>query len=171
MHKRARRLSAEGSLNITSMMDMMTIILVFLLKSYSTTDVSITPSDDMILPVSSETRPPRMAVNVVISRQQVIVDGNVIANLQRGIDPDTGDETWLVGSQIGRKIPALFTELTKKASDGVASEQRFGEVADFDGQILLQCDRRLPFSVIRDVMYTAGQAHFGEFRFVVIRGA
>ena len=40
---KARRPSEPAGLNITSMMDMMTIILVFLLKSYSTQDISICP--------------------------------------------------------------------------------------------------------------------------------
>jgi biopolymer transport protein ExbD len=41
--------------------------------------------------------------------------------------------------------------------------------AEFKGQILLQCDRKLPFTVIREIMYTAGQAQFSEFKFVVIK--
>ena len=40
---------------------------------------------------------------------------------------------------------------------------------EFKGRILLQCDKGLPFSVIREVMYTAGQAQFGEFKFVVYK--
>ena len=41
--RKLRRQSDDAGLNITSMMDMMTIILVFLLKSYSTDDVSVAP--------------------------------------------------------------------------------------------------------------------------------
>ena len=51
--KQARRPTNDGGLNITSMMDMMTIILVFLLKSYSTQDISVAPSEDLELPVST----------------------------------------------------------------------------------------------------------------------
>jgi biopolymer transport protein ExbD len=50
--KKARRQEVDTSLNINSMMDMMTIILVFLLKSYSASDVSVAPSDDLTLPFS-----------------------------------------------------------------------------------------------------------------------
>ena len=56
---KARRPSEPAGLNITSMMDMMTIILVFLLKSYSTQDISIAPSEDLELPVSTVRRHPR----------------------------------------------------------------------------------------------------------------
>ena len=55
--------------------------------------------------------------------------------------------------------------------EDIGSEMAGIEDAQFKGQILLQCDRTLPFSLIREVMYTAGQAQFGEFRFVVIKTA
>ena len=51
--KKARRDQEPGSLSITSMMDMMTIILVFLLKSYSTTDITVKPDANLMLPASS----------------------------------------------------------------------------------------------------------------------
>jgi biopolymer transport protein ExbD len=51
--KVSRRNDGVGGLNITSMMDMMTIILVFLLKSYSTDDPGVAPSDDLAIPIST----------------------------------------------------------------------------------------------------------------------
>ena len=39
--------------NLTSMMDMFTIILVFLLKTYSTEGMLIHPSDSLTLPTST----------------------------------------------------------------------------------------------------------------------
>jgi len=43
------------------------------------------------------------------------------------------------------------------------------DVVPFKGRLLLQCDREIPFSLLREVMYTAGQAQFGEFKFVVYK--
>jgi biopolymer transport protein ExbD len=37
----------------------------------------------------------------------------------------------------------------------------------FKGRVLLLADQSLPFEIVRQVMYTAGQAQYGEFRFVV----
>ena len=65
--KKARRPGAGAELNITSMMDMMTIILVFLLKSYSTQDISVAPSEDLELPVSTVKKNPEMAVNLLLN--------------------------------------------------------------------------------------------------------
>jgi biopolymer transport protein ExbD len=61
--------------------------------------------------------------------------------------------------------------LQQKAADAKALGERAGSKADmgFKGQILLQVDRDMPFNVVRSVMYTAGQAQFGEFKFVVVK--
>ena len=53
----------------------MTIILVFLLKSYSTEDIQIAPSDNLPLPVSSSKKPPELAVNAVVSKVAITVEG------------------------------------------------------------------------------------------------
>lgn len=173
--KKTARRDAEGEeLNITSMMDMMTIILVFLLKSYSAEDISVQGNDDLVLPVSTSLKPPKLAVNVIVSRAQVLVDGEPVLSLVEEADPVTGQSTIKVpeAAKRGAKIIELYDKLVAKAEAAKRLGERAGnDQFDFKGQVLLQCDKRLPFSVIREVMYTAGQAQFGEFRFVVIKGS
>jgi biopolymer transport protein ExbD len=156
------------------MMDMMTIILVFLLKSYSTEDISVAPSDDLQIPVSSAVKPPKLAVNLVVSKSQILVDAIPVVNLTRVPDPETGAEIVTVPDEEkkGQMISRLYDRLLEKAETSKELGQRTGqEELDFKGQVLLQIDKEMPFSVVREVMYTAGQAQFGEFRFVVIKGS
>jgi biopolymer transport protein ExbD len=153
-----RRKVDELRLEITSLMDIMTIILVFLLKSYSTEDIQIAPSDDLRLPVSTASVAPQLAVNTVISQAAIIVDGVRVVDVNGGV---VGDEY-----KRGTLISPLFDILKEKADDAKAiAEGRQG--INFSGRILLQCDRNIPFSLVREVMYTAGQAQFAEFKFVV----
>ena len=174
MKKSSRRGGNDSELNITSMMDMMTIILVFLLKNYATEDISVAPSDDLQIPVSSALKPPKLAVNVVVSRKDVTVDGEWVLDLEQGVDEETGEPVMMVpdDDKRGQLISRLYDVLLEKAEAAKDLGQRTGN-ADFEfkGEVLLQCDKRLPFSVIREVMFTAGQAQFGNFRFVVIKGS
>lgn len=171
--KKARRTEVSSGLNITSMMDMMTIILVFLLKSFSATDVQVTPSDDLTLPFSTTQKNPEIAVNVVVAKSKIIVDGKPILNLGTGDDPARpGQKTVIVPEEIlkGQLISPLFDVLEQKAKEAKAIGERTGsDQLGFKGRILLQVDQNLPFSVLRTVMYTAGQAQFGEFKFVVYK--
>lgn len=170
-----RRPSGKGGLSITSLMDMMTIILIFLLKSYSTDDISVAGNDDLQLPISSSLAPPKLAVNVVVSRRGIVVDGDRILALTETMDEVTGEETPAVPADElrGQMINKLYDRLLEKAEAAKDLAARAGgrEEYEFKGEILLQCDKRLPFSVVREVMFTAGQAQFGQFRFVVIKGS
>lgn len=170
--KSIRRGGSDASLNITSMMDMMTIILVFLLKSYGNEDISVAASDDLQIPVSMAMKAPKLAVNVVVSRKDIVVDGAHVMDLEQAINDATGEAEIRVpeDEKRGQLIPTLYDVLLEKAESAKDLGARAGqEEFEFKGEILLQCDKRLPFSVIREIMFTAGQAQFANFRFVVIK--
>ena len=170
--KASRRQGGNEGLNITSMMDIMTIILIFLLKSYSTEDISVTPTADLVVPISSATKPPKLAVQVVVSKSQILVDGVVVMSLVQSTNPVTGVDVPSIpaSEKQGQMIQKLYEKLLTKAETAKTQAQRTDrEDLAFKGEILLQCDSSLPFSVIREVMYTAGQAQFSNFRFVVIK--
>lgn len=170
--KKKKREKRSEELTITSMMDMMTIILVFLLKSYSTQDVSVKASSDMQLPSSSAQKMPEVAVQLMVSKSQIMVDGIPVLNLTTVPDEETGEMVITVpeDEKKGQMITQLYDKLLDKAEQAKALGDASGsDEHAFKGRILLQCDKTLPFSVIREVMYTAGQAQFGEFKFVVYK--
>ena len=170
--KKSRRGGGEGTLSITSMMDMMTIILVFLLKSYQTENVSVAASDDLQIPISTAEKSPKLAVNVVVSRKDIVVDGEFVIDLEQTVD-DNGAQTIEVpdDEKRGQLIAKLYDLMLAKAETAKDLGAKAGEKFEFEGEVLLQVDKRMPFSVVREVMFTAGQAQFGKFRFVVIKGS
>ena len=173
MSVKARRQETDASLNINSMMDMMTIILVFLLKSYSTSDISVAPSKDLQLPLSTTEKAPELAVNLVVARNQLVVDGVPVLALTK-VPDESKPGTEIVAipddEKRGQTITKLYDRLLEKAEAAKAlGEQSGSDEHSFKGRILIQCDKQMPFSVLREVMYTAGQAQFGEFKFVVYK--
>ena len=174
MAVKAKRREVDTGLNINSMMDMMTIILVFLLKSYSTTDVSVSPSEALTLPISSAMKAPEVAVNLVVEKGQVIVDGRPVMQLndkaENASSPGRTTVDFMDGQLEGQLVTDLFQVLEQKADAAKDLGVKSGNAElEFKGRILMQVDKDIPFSVLRSVMYTAGQAEFGEFRFVVIK--
>ena len=77
---RSARTRAETNfLNITAMMDMMTIILVFLLKSMSASTASVPQSDDLRIPNTSlTTEAAQEGLVVMVSKTHITVDDNVV---------------------------------------------------------------------------------------------
>ena len=75
-------------LNITAMLDMMTIILVFLLKSMSQSSASIPQSGDLTIPKSVlTTEASQEGVAVLISKSTIVVDDNIVAQVPAGREP------------------------------------------------------------------------------------
>ncbi len=62
-----RRPELNDSLQITSMMDAFTIILVFLLKSYSTEAIAVQPSEQLQLPFAAAAVSPEPEVKITVS--------------------------------------------------------------------------------------------------------
>ena len=112
-------------------------------------------------------------MNLVVSKSKIVVDGAQVLNLTMVPDEDNPGQQLIAvpeDEKKGQMITRLYDRLLEKAEQAKAlgEASQSGE-HEFKGQILLQCDKTLPFSVIREVMYTAGQAQFGEFRFVVYK--
>src|SRR3954463_3961026 len=102
-----RRLPSTFKIQITSMVDMFVILLVFLLKSYSTSPVQITPSDKLTLPVSTSTKDPVDVLKLVVSKAGIFVDDRKVVEL----DPKGDIAIKDVDANDTNFIRALYSEL------------------------------------------------------------
>ena len=94
-------------LNITAMLDMMTILLVFLLKSYAASATAITLSEDLMLPMSSSERTVEEAIKVTVTQKSITVEDKVVCNLVNGaVDPSSKKD-----GDAGYFITPLFNRL------------------------------------------------------------
>lgn len=144
----------KGELNMNSMMDMMTIILLFLLKSFSTDGALVAPSEDLTLPTSFRTEKPKKELNVAISNDAIIVnDIPVIALSQLRQDE--------------MMIPALNAKLAEYALLEKQLELEVGK--EFTHQVIIQGDRAIPFEVLIKVMYTCSQSEFYKMRLLTVK--
>jgi biopolymer transport protein ExbD len=150
----------EPSLVLAAMVDMLVNILIFLLNFFGTDPISIVPTDDLALAASSATEKMEFAVSVVLTRREIQVDGTTVLQLGEADGRPT------VPAHDGQLIAPLAAVLTDKAHTARAAADAEGVA--FTGEVLLQCDKRVPFSVVREVMYTASQAGFLDFRMVVV---
>jgi biopolymer transport protein ExbD len=175
--KKRRELAAD-ELNITSMMDMMTIILVFLLKSFSATEVTVTPSSNLKLPSSNAEKQPSVALNVVVAKNAIVIDNKRVLDLEAYDDPKyPGQKMYRIPPSErpggGFDVPSLgaaFQDVVSQTDKLMSMAKSAGrDDIGFDGKILFQIDKDIPFSLVRDVMYNAGQAKFAEFEFVIIK--
>jgi biopolymer transport protein ExbD len=163
--KRQNRIEhVAEELNVVPMMDMMTIILVFLLKSLSSSSANIPQGDDLRLPRSTIDTSPSNALQVIISRVSISVNGRFIAGLQNGLV----DPSLIRGGATGLLINPLSEHMREQVQVAQAIAQRAGQ--QFRGEVAIIADKGLPSRTVYSVLYTCGQAGFSDFRLLVLKG-
>jgi biopolymer transport protein ExbD len=149
--KRSRSwMHEDTSLQITSMADVFMILLVFLLKTYSTGVSPIDPPANMKLPVAGKTEKIEEALKVEISDSSIRVDGKPVASLKnyqfRNEDQDSA---------------GLVNSLKRSLASQEKSQTSHGK-------LMVLADQRTPYSTLKAVLNTAALTGWREYKLVVV---
>ena len=159
----ARRDESGGGLNINSMMDMMTIILVFLIDSYGSNPIQVKGGADLIMPRSTTELSPDDTLQITISRKSIILGDKPVVAVKDG----KVDKSQKQGGETSLRIQPLFEKLT----DAVGKQKQMAQLQkkEYEGVVTIVADRTVPYRLVTEVMYTAGQAQLAKFKFAVIK--
>jgi len=152
-----------SDININSLMDILTIMLVFLLKSYATDPINITPGSDLDIPKSSSMLKPEATVMVTVSKSAIIVDNQPVLVIKDGKVE--------AAQKRGGEDGYFIIPLNKVLVDAAEKKRRLASVnptVEFKGVCTLVMDKETPYRLLAEVMYTAGQAEFKKFKFATI---
>ncbi len=157
--------AAEGNLSIDSLLDILTILLVFLLMNYSTDVTNVTPTDDLQLVKSIEIeKTHKQMVPIGITRDFILVDNKPIVQVKDGRVSASAKRE---GAD-GFFITPLFDSLEEEAKKQRKIAQ-YNSSIKFEGQMMVIVDENVPYRLLSEVLYTAGQAEFAQYEFVVLR--
>ena len=151
MRSLAKKHSLQGpstSLNLTPMIDMMVIMLVFLIKSYSADPAYLTPTQGIELSsTSSENAAPDDAV-VIVGKDGVLVEGKTVITFKQG----RADRAYFTQDYSA----PLRTALEKMKKAGAKGENH---------SVILQADKGVAFEFLKPVLRTLGVAGFTDIKF------
>ena len=154
--KRSRRAVREvADLDITSLLDILVIMLVFLLKSYNSSGLVINIPKSVSIPHSVSTSINNPGVVVQVSPTMIWVDDKVI--LDSAYD----------GFRKRRIVP-LYNELINRKMTIQQVEKASDQAKKFSGIINLVIDKSLKYSYIKKILYTSAEAGFMRYKFVVM---
>ena len=147
-------------LNITPMLDMMTILLVFLLKSFASSSQDVNVAN-LTLPHSTTKLAVEEALTLMITQNEILVDQKVVTSLDNGqIKPEDLPE-----GPNGYLVKPLYDVLEARA-DHLKRIEEFGGT-QFMGRIAIIADKTTSYRLLFRVLYTAGRAEFGLFKLFV----
>ncbi len=159
--RRGRKGAGAFDIDITSLLDILTILMVFLLQSYNSSGVVINVPKEIEIPRSSSETINSFGVNIQVSKSQIWIDDKEIMNATTTDDTQLFDEG-------GRRIIPLFNELVKIKETIKQSEKLSPKAKPFSGVANLVVDKSIKYDYLRRVMYTCAAAGYKEFKFVVL---
>jgi len=142
-------------MNLTSLMDVFTILVFFLLVNSASTEVLETPKQ-IVLPASVVEDKPRETVVIFISPDEVTVQGEPVARVAD-----------ILGLE-GQIIPPIAERLAQV--DGNIIGLRTETVAR-SKEVTILSDRSVPFSVVKKVMSTATSEGYTRISLAVLQKA
>ena len=149
-HERTRK---GASLNLVSLMDIFTILVFFLLVNSAEVQ-TLEPPKAITLPESMALEKPRDTVVVMVTPEQVLVQGTAVVSVA---DVDAAD---------GVIIAPLY-EALKAQTDRVLMRAAATDLSA--REITILGDRAVPYRVLKKVMATCTDADYGKLSLAVMQ--
>ena len=150
MERHHRKHKFAVSLNLVSLMDIFTILVFFLLVNSS--EVEILPSShSVVLPQSMSTQKPHKTITIIVSPDDITVQGKRIVTMMQ------------VEGSDNESIPALqeYLQQSIKGQDlDVVKDQL---------EVTIMADRTIPYRVLKKVLLSCSESSFGKVSFAVIQ--
>ncbi len=153
MERHYRRNRSTVMLNLVSLMDIFTILVFFLLVN--STDVEILPSaKDIQIPESVAKEKPRETVVVMITDENLLVQGKIVASV---------DE--IMRSR--RTVIPRLREALRRQTDRILQKQLAEDIAG--REVTIVGDKEIPYALLKKVMATCTDADYGKISLAVMQ--
>lgn len=157
--RRIKRMSRNRvtvpKMNLTSLMDVFTILVFFLLVNSATTEVLETPKQ-ITLPASVVEEKPRETVVIFISEDEITVQGKSVVRTQDILASDAQNI-----APIGARLSELSETVIGLNTQTIAQSQ----------EVTILAHRAVPFTVIKRVMSTCTNEGYAKISLAVLQKA
>ena len=163
--KSAKR-NVVAVLQLTAMVDMFTVLVVFLLQNYASTNQILPISDHVVLPKATSIEQLTPSFVVVLSREKLSFNGEDIADFST----IKNQQEWMV-EPLKEMIMEAIEEKKRSAKINIPSNDNPNapiKLLPFE-KLTLQADENIDFLTIKKIMYTLTEAGIKEINFAVIQ--
>jgi biopolymer transport protein ExbD len=158
--KRRKRRGSLLELEMTSLLDVITTLIIFLVFGYNSSGIEINVPKEITLPKSISKDFNHDAVKILVAQDAIWVDTKKIVDLSNGGELSTDQE--------GRRILPLFDELVAQKELIRATEKSSPRATKFSGLVNLVVDKSIKYSFVKKILYTTAEAGYKEYKFVVM---
>jgi len=155
---RGGRRAVNAELNVVPMVDMMTMLVIFLLQQFSATGEVLFMQKDIKLPEAQHGQTIEVAPVIAVNSEHVALDGQKVVDV-RELEADSA----LLN------VNALEEKLrdAKKRWDFIHQNDPDREKS-WKGDVNVQADVKVPFRILKRVMFSAAQAGYYNLNFATL---
>ena len=156
-------------LNLVAMMDVMTILLVFLLKSYSVSAMAIPVGAQISVPMSNNEINPEDSVKITITKTGV--EGAIIAVDDKAVvQLDVLTLEKLKSQSVAKQfmIDELKTVLEGK-SKNIEAISKINTQVEINHKVSVIADKSTPYWLLTSVLFTSAESGFDQYQLVALR--
>lgn len=158
----------ELDVDITSLLDILVILLVFLLKSYNASDLKLEVAKNIELPTSKSSQLGNMAVIVQVSGEKDIwINNRKIGRYLASTDDEKIEILYSALEEEGKKQDEVIKDLETTVSTTTSDKGALATRKANRKRVNIVMDQAVPYEVLRRVMHTSALAGFPEFKFIV----
>lgn len=171
-HLQSFKRDVVAVLQLTAMVDMFTVLVVFLLQNYAVTNQILPISEQIELPQATEVKTLKPSHVVILAKGIVTLNEDVLGSLEEG----TSNDQW-VYLPLRAKMMELL-EISKSGGSNflLAQLKRVQEnledesvVKEAPFRVTIQADENTNFLDVKKIMYTLTEAGVKEMNFAVIK--
>jgi len=147
------RMQLITKMNLTSLMDVFTILVFFLLVNSGSAEVLESPKS-MELPESVVENKPRETVVIFVGTEQIVVQGQPVAEIA-DVVASPGEDI----AAVKERLAAIKESIIGPKTMQVAESQ----------EVTILADKSIPFSVVKRVMSTCTGEGYGRISLAVLQ--
>ena len=159
MSNRARRMlqhqlrnRADAELNLIPMIDILSVMVSFLLV-YSTEVEVVQNSKGIEIPQSISEQRPRQTVVVMLTKDEVFVQGERVASV----------------AEVSGSADAIIAPLSAALKRPTLIGQEMTDRTIAEREVTVMADKTLPYEVLKKVMTTCTDADYGRISFALLQ--
>lgn len=172
LSRRKGKREVAAVLSLTAMVDMFTVLVVFLLQSYKTTGEVIFLPKEITLPKAERIKELKPAVIITLTKKELLLDKTPIISY----DKLKAQSDWMVTplyNQVQNALRTAKQEYDKRIQQRLQKALDVNQNTEDDvlawNKITIQADKGLDFLTVKKVMYTVSEAGGGEINFAVMK--
>ncbi len=175
LKRKSTKRNVAAVLTLTAMVDMFTVLVVFLLQNYNTTGEILYIPKEVILPKANRVNDLKPAVVVTVSSKEVLIDRTQVATFAEVV----AATDWVIPN-LRDQVRVLLQKAKKEQDDKL--KNKFKNVVDKTigkeeadpsawRRVTLQADKEIDYLTLKKIMYSIYEAGGGPINFAVAKEA